>query len=102
MYTTVVTRQMMILLTEELGFAPGDVVDVSRTRTGSLIISPCDDLRSTVIGVERRGEWMLEDLMERISVEGTEEMRLFGAHYLRYLRKLTARGPSRAAYAITL
>jgi hypothetical protein len=82
-------------------FRSGTVVDVSMTRAGSLLVVVCDEPAVIEIAARGRRQWVLEELMERISNEESDDVRLFGAHYLRYLRKLSPRSPTRAAYGIT-
>lgn len=83
-------------------FPPGTVVDVSISSAGTLFVVACDEPSVIELTAQGRGQWVLEDLMERISAEENDDVRLFAAHYLRRLRNLTPRGPSRAAYDISL
>jgi hypothetical protein len=101
MYVTEVRHDGTLYLGPVLDRLPvGTLVNVSMSQTGVLLVSECDDPVALEQQARGREDRILETLSDWLATEDTEELRLFGAHYLRWLRKLTAKPPTRAAYQI--
>jgi hypothetical protein len=103
MFTTFVRRDGSVYLGSyaEL-FRPDDVVNVSVTSTGAILLVRSDEPAALELAMEMGKDNILENLFERINAEETRELQLFAAHYLRWLRKLTPKTPTRAAYQIPM